>query len=364
MARDYYQILNVPRDASLEEIKAAYRRLAREYHPDVRKDDPQAEERFKEINEAYQVLSDPQKRAEYDRQARGAAPAPGPFDFHSPFEDLFEAFFGTPRPRRERAPERGSDLRYDVEVTLEEAAHGAERQVELVRLETCPSCFGTGAERGGGLRDCPSCGGTGQVRYSRRTAFGHFTQITTCPRCGGEGTVLVNPCARCRGTGRVEAQRTVAVRIPAGVEDGTTLRVAGEGEAGPQGGPRGDLYVVVHLARHPVFHRRGRDLYADLAVSMVQAALGDEVEVPTLEGPRPLTVPAGTQPGDVLTLKGHGMPDLEGRRGDLHFRVRVEIPRHLTGEQRKLLQQLAKTMGLEVRPQRRRITDRVRDLLS
>jgi molecular chaperone DnaJ len=364
MARDYYEILNVPRDASLDEIKAAYRRLAREYHPDVRKDDPQAEERFKEINEAYQVLSDPQKRAEYDRTAGRAAPAPGPFDFRSPFEDLFDAFFGTPAPRRERGPQRGADLRYDLEVSLEEAARGAERTVEVTRLETCPACFGTGAERGGGLRDCPTCGGSGQLRYSRRTAFGHFTQITTCPRCGGEGTVLVNPCGRCGGAGRVEARRSVVVRVPAGAEDGTTLRVPGEGEAGQYGGPRGDLYVVVHLARHPVFHRKGHDLYADLKVSMVQAALGDEVEVPTLEGPERLTLPAGVQPGEVLTLKGRGMPDLHGRRGDLHFRVRVEIPRHLTAEQRRLLAELAKAMGLDVKPQRRKLSERVRDLLS
>ncbi|MDR5676406.1 MAG: molecular chaperone DnaJ [Armatimonadota bacterium] len=364
MPRDYYEVLNVPRDASLEEIKAAYRRLAREYHPDVRKDDPQAEERFKEINEAYQVLSDPQKRAEYDRLGRRGTPAPGPFDFRSPFEELFEAFFGGAAPRQERGPQRGADLRYDLEVTLEEAARGAERSVEVTRLETCPSCFGTGAERGGGLRECPSCAGSGQVRYSRRTAFGHFTQITTCPRCGGEGTILVNPCARCGGAGRVEAQRTVTVRVPPGAEDGTTLRVPEEGEAGVHGGPRGDLYVVLHLSRHPVFHRKGRDLYADLTVSMVQAALGDEVEVPTLDGPERVTLPAGVQPGEVLTLKGRGMPDLQGRRGDLHFRVRVEIPRQLTGEQRRLLLELARTMGLDVKPQRRKFSDRVKDLLS
>lgn len=364
MARDYYEILNVPRDASLEEIKAAYRRLAREYHPDVRKDDPQAEERFKEINEAYQVLSDPQKRAEYDRLGRRAAPAPGPADFRSPFDDLFEAFFGEPVRRRERGPQRGADLRYDLEVTLEEAARGAERSVEVTRLETCASCFGTGTERGDGVQDCPACRGTGQLRYSRRTAFGHFTQITTCPRCGGEGAVLVNPCTRCGGAGRVEAQRTVTVRIPPGAEEGTTLRVPGEGEAGQHGGPRGDLYVVVHLSRHPVFQRKGLDLYADLKVSMVQAALGDEVEIPTLEGPERFSLPAGVQPGEVLTLRGRGMPDLRGRRGDLQLRVRVEVPRHLTPEQRRLLVELARTMGLHVKPQRRKFSDRVRDLLS
>ncbi len=364
MARDYYEILNVPRDASLEDIKAAYRRLAREYHPDVRKDDPHAEERFKEVNEAYQVLSDPDKRAEYDRQMRGAAYAPRTVDFGSAFDDLFEAFFGAPRARTERGHQRGSDLRYDLEVSLEEAARGADRQVEISRLETCPACFGTGAERGGGVQNCPSCGGAGQLRFSRRTAFGHFTQITTCPRCGGEGTVLVNPCGRCGGAGRVQAQRTVTVRIPAGAEEGTTLRLGGEGEAGVHGGPRGDLYVVLHLARHPVFHRRGLDLHADVTVSMVQAALGDEVEVPTLEGPERLVIPAGTQPGTVLTLKGRGMPDLHGRRGDLYFRVRVEIPRRLTSEQRRLLLELARSMGLEVKTQRRRIADRVRDLLS
>ncbi len=363
MTRDYYEILNVPRDASLEEIKQAYRRLAREYHPDVRRDDPQAEERFKEINEAYQTLSDPQRRAEYDRRGQVRAPT-GPWDFDTLFEDLFEPFFGPIRRRQERAPKRGADLRYDLEISLEEAAHGCERTVEVVRLETCPACFGTGAERGGGREVCPSCGGTGQIQFSRQTAFGHFTQIRTCPRCGGEGEVLRNPCTRCEGTGRVEQQRTISVRVPPGVEEGTSLRVPGEGEAGVGGAPRGDLYVVIHLSRHPVFHRKGRDLYAELNLSMVQAALGDEVEVPTLEGTQHLVVPAGVQPGQVLTLKGRGMPDLEGRRGDLHFRVRVEIPRRLTPEQRKLLMQLAKSMNLHVKPQRRGMLDRMKDLLS
>jgi len=366
MARDYYEILNVPPDATQEEIKQAYRRLAREYHPDVRREDPAAEERFKEINEAYQVLSDPEKRAQYDRMLRGGLePIPEEFGFPSPFEDLFDAFFGRVRtgPAREPGPERGADLRVDLEISLEEAAHGTERTIEVTRLETCPACFGTGAERGGGPTTCPTCGGTGQTRFSQRTVFGTFTQITTCRRCGGRGRILRNPCTRCRGAGRVETTRQLVVSVPAGVEDGSRLRLVGEGEAGRRGGPRGDLYVVVRLAPHPVFERRGLDLFCTVPISMTQAALGDEVEIPTLDGPQPVTVPAGTQPGAVLTLKGKGMPSLDGRRGDLHVRFEVQIPKHLSREERRVLLEFARLRGERIKPSRR-LLDQVKDLLS
>lgn len=368
MTRDYYEILNVPRSASVEEIKQAYRRMAREYHPDVRREDPHAEERFKEINEAFQVLSDPQQRAQYDRfgTVTGRGAPEFDFDFENPFEDLFDVFFGRTRARspREPGPERGSDLRYDIEISLEEAAHGVERQIDVARLETCPVCFGTGAESGGGVEVCPTCRGSGQTQTSQRTVFGHFTQVSTCRQCGGRGRIIRNPCGRCRGTGRAEVKRTLTVRIPAGVEDGMRLRMAEEGEAGVRGGGRGDLYVVIHTAPHPVFERRGQHLYAEIPITMVQAALGDTVAIPTLDGTERATIPQGTQPGDVTVLRGKGMPDLQGRRGDLHVQWRVEIPRQLSREERRVLLEFAKARGEQVQPKKRRIVDKVKDLLQ
>jgi molecular chaperone DnaJ len=366
--RDYYEILGVDRNATQEEIKQAFRRLAREYHPDVRKDDPQASERFKEINEAYQVLSDPERRAHYDRFGT-AQPVPaaadedlfGPFE---PFQDLFDIFFGRRARADRQGPERGADLRYDLEITLEEAAAGTEKTVEIRRLDTCPSCFGTGAERGSAPERCRTCGGAGQVRYSQRTILGSFTRISTCPTCGGEGTVLRHPCRQCRGRGRAEVLRSVTVTVPAGVEEGARLRVPGEGEAGVRGGPRGDLYVVVHLRPHPVFERHGRDLYCTVPISIYQAALGDEVEIPTLQGPRRHPIPAGVQPGTVLTLRGLGLPDSRGGRGDLHVRLEVQVPQDLTDDERELLRQAAALRHGPRRPGRRRAADRMRDLLS
>ncbi|MDQ7843759.1 MAG: molecular chaperone DnaJ [Armatimonadota bacterium] len=363
--RDYYAVLGVDRDASQDEIKQAFRRLARQYHPDVKKDDPQADERFKEINEAYQVLSDPERRAHYDRF--GTVPSPGA-DLRDtgfgPFEDLFDMFFG----RRERvspeAPERGADLRYDLELTLEEAAAGVEKTVEITRLDTCPSCFGTGAERGSAPETCTTCRGAGEVRYAQRTIFGSFTQVTTCPTCGGSGKVIPRPCRTCRGSGRAEQRRTLSVKVPAGVDHGMRLRLAGEGESGARGGPRGDLYVFIHLKPHPVFERRGRDLFSSFEISMTQAALGAEVQIPTLEGPVAHRIPAGVQPGDVLTLKGKGMPDARGGRGDLHVRLDVRVPTDLSAEERQVLLQFARLRGEQVAPPRKKLSARVKDLLQ
>jgi molecular chaperone DnaJ len=368
MARDYYEVLNVPRSATVEEIKQAYRRLAREHHPDVRREDPQAEERFKEINEAFQVLGDPERRAQYDQfgTVTGRGTGDVDFDFERPFGDLFDLFFGRAHARspREPGPERGSDLRYDLEITLEDAARGSERQIDVARLETCPACFGTGAESGGGIEVCPTCRGSGQTRTSQRTLFGHFTQVSTCHQCGGRGRIIRNPCHRCRGTGRAEVERTLTVRVPAGIEEGMRLRLAGEGEAGVRGGGRGDLYVVVHIAPHPVFERRGPHLYAEIPITMAQAALGDVIEVPTLDGTERVTVPQGTQPGEATALRGKGMPDLQGRRGDLHIRWKVEIPRQLSREERRALLEFAKVRGEEIQPRRRKFMDRMKDLLQ
>lgn len=346
--RDLYEILGVDRRATQEEIKQAYRRLARETHPDVRREDPHATERFKDVNEAYAVLSDPVKRSQYDRFGQ-VGPEAGPFGGPSgPFEDLFEMFFGgRGRPGRAEweSPQRGSDIRYDLEVTLEEVASGVERRVTVERLETCPVCFGTGAEQGSSPQRCPSCQGTGEVRHAQRTIFGHLTQVVTCSQCGGAGTFVARPCARCRGAGQSKARREITVNIPAGVEDGMHLRLAGEGEAGVRGGGRGDLFVVVHVSPHPLFARRGRDLYRDLELTMTQAALGDEVEIPGLDGTVPVRVPAGTQPGATITVPGRGLPDLRGGRGNLHLSARIAIPTRLSREQRALLEELARLSG-------------------
>lgn len=360
MARtDYYEVLGVARAATQDEIKRAFRQLAREHHPDVNKD-PGAADRFKVINEAYQVLGDPERRSRYDRGDFLAAGRPdgrpGPFGA-GPFEDLFDMFFGQTMGAGmrggEAGPERGSDLRVALELTLEDAAHGVEHRISIVREETCPVCFGTGAEKGSAPETCPTCRGTGQVRYGRQTPFGSFQQITTCPECRGGGKIIRKPCRECRGRGRMDAKREITVAVPAGVEDGTRLRLAGEGEAGMRGGDRGDLYVDIRLAEHPVFTREGRTLHCAVTVSMTQAALGVEVEVPTLDGPAPLAVPAGTQPGAALVVPGKGMPRPRGgARGDLIAHVHVEIPKHLTAEQSAALAAFARLRGDELHPRR------------
>jgi len=362
--RNYYEILGVPRTASADEVKRAFRQLAREHHPDVNSD-PLANERFKEINEAYQILGDPERRALYDRTGRVAPLGrdAGPFSPFggSPFEDIFEMFFGRERPGTgEPGPERGSDLRLSLEITLEEAAHGVEKLITVRREETCPACFGTGAEKGSAPETCSTCRGTGQVRYSRRTAFGSFTQIATCPKCHGTTKVVRNPCKECRGSGRARADREITVKVPAGVESGTRLRLSGEGESGMRGGGRGDLYVDLDIARHPVFARHGRDLHCEVSVSMIQASLGDEIQIPTLDGHAPLVIPAGLQPGATMTLKGKGMPALREGRGDLVVRFQIAIPQELTKEQEDLLLEFGRLRGEHVKPTKKTLLGKLR----
>jgi len=355
--RDYYEVLGVGRDAGEDDIRRAFRRLARQYHPDVNKDEG-AEARFKEINEAYEVLSDPQKRRTYDQFGhngpRGFGPGTGPMG--SPFDDLvgdlFESFFGGVGTATRRGPQRGGDLQYDLTLTLEEAAFGVEKQIEVVRWATCETCKGSGAKPGSQPTRCSACNGTGEIRRVQQTLFGQFVNVLVCDRCHGEGKIITDPCPTCRGSGRVRTPKRIAVRVPAGVDDGQQIRLSGEGEAGAKGGPTGNLYIRLHVSEHPVFKRQGNDLLYELPLNFVQAALGDEVEVPTLAGePAKVRIPPGTQHGKVFRLKEKGVPYLgSGRRGDEHVRVRIVIPTDLNDEQKRLLQQLAKSFGHDITP--------------
>jgi molecular chaperone DnaJ len=351
--RDYYEILGVSRNASKEEIRSAYRKLARQYHPDVSKE-PDAEAKFKEINEAYQILSDDEKRARYDRFGHAGLGQQdfGGFGFGG-FEDIFEDFFGFgTRATTRQGPRRGADLRYDLEISFEEAVFGCTREIELSRLETCPTCHGSGAEPGTTPVRCPECHGTGQIRRAQQSIFGAFVNVSTCPRCGGQGEIVTTPCSTCHGAQRVERRKKIAIDIPAGVDDDTRIRLSGEGEAGTYGGPAGNLYVVLHVKPHPFFRRRENDILLNLNINVAQAALGDEIRVPTLEGEEKLVIPPGTQTGAVFYLKGRGVPKLRrSGRGDQIVIVNVVVPTNLDANQKRLFQELAKTLGSEVTPQ-------------
>jgi molecular chaperone DnaJ len=370
--RDYYEVLGVDRSATVEEVKRAYRRLARQYHPDV-SDAPDAETRFKEINEAYQVLSDPEKRAAYDRWGHaGLSGAQGvEWGFRDPF-DIFEEFFGGLsgfgfRTTQRRGPQRGADLRYDLRLTFEEAVFGCQKEIEVTRREVCPECKGSGAEPGTNPVRCAECNGTGQVRQVQRSIFGSFVNVTTCPVCRGAGETIPIPCRRCDGTTRVFNTRRLQVTIPAGVDTGTQVRLAGEGEPGEHGGPPGNLYVVLDVEPHPHFRRRGDDLLLEMTVNVAQAALGATITVPTLEGEEKVEIAPGTQAGTLLRLRGRGVPHLRRNgRGDLLILVRVEVPTKLSPEQRDLFKRLAATLGSEsvVQVKEPTLFDRLREALG
>jgi len=350
--KDYYAILGVPRNATQEEIKQAYRRLVKQWHPDLHPENrKEAEERFKEIQEAYEVLSDPEKRHQYDLYGTvGEVPVPSGYGF-DPFEDLMrmvDEFFGfrTTTSRYRTRTERGEDIESVLEITLEEAFRGGEEEVEVDVLVTCPECSGFGAL--GGFKRCPDCHGSGRITYSRQAGGVFMRTMTTCPTCQGSGQVAAQICDECQGIGRVETTRKVKVELPAGIEDGMTIRVPGQGNSGKAGGPPGDLYVTVRIKPHPVFRREGINLHMELPLTFPQLALGDVVEVETLDGKAELTIPPGTQPDTVLKIPRKGFVSMRsGRRGDLFVHVQVTVPTELTEEQRKLLKQLAKTMGVE-----------------
>lgn len=337
MARDYYEVLGVASQATEAELKKAFRALAMQYHPDRNPGDKQAEERFREASEAYAVLSDPDKRAHYDRFGTAPGGGAGGFDsgFGSLFEDIFENFLGGGgRGRRTRAA-RGEDLQYELKITLEETAAGIETKIQIPRLETCETCNGTGSEPGTSRVACDGCGGRGEVRMSH----GFLTVARPCPKCRGEGQINKSPCKRCRGEARQRAERMLSVRIPAGVEDGMQLRLNGEGSGGLNGGPPGDLYVLVRIREHAMFARNGGDLYCDLPVSFPQLALGADLEVPVLGGTAKLKVPGGSQPGQILKLRGRGMPRLRERgHGDACYRLLLEVPPKLNAGQREALE--------------------------
>jgi molecular chaperone DnaJ len=371
--RDYYEVLGVHRSASDEEIKRAYRKLAVKFHPDKNPDDPHAEEKFKELGEAYDVLIDGDKRAAYDRFGHSAFSQGGGFGgrgFHDPFDifrevfgggggggGIFDAFFGAGAARGEDR-DRGSDLRYDMQITLEEAAFGVEKEIEVRKLDTCDKCHGSGAEANSRTINCPTCGGRGQVISAR----GFFQVSQTCPRCHGLGQIVDRPCLKCDGEGRLERTSRIKLKIPAGIGSGSRLRSSRNGEAGVRGGPPGDLYVVLHVKEHPVFQRDEDNLYCEVPISFALAALGGEIPVPTLEGKANLKVPAGTQSGQIFRLRGKGIVNIDGRgRGDLMARLIVEVPSHLNAEQRKKLEEFAALCGEENAPLHKRFFERARD---
>jgi len=370
--RDYYEVLSVSQTATDQEIKSAYRRLAVKYHPDKNPNDASAEEKFKEAAEAYSVLSDPQQRQRYDRlghagvssSAAGAGSwgAPGFGGIEDILGDLFgfgDVFGGGRGGTRRSSAQRGADLRYDLEISLEEAADGMTAQLRIPRLESCDTCKGSGAAAGSQPEACSTCGATGQVRYQQ----GFFSVARTCHVCRGTGKVIKNPCTDCNGTGRVEREKQLEVKVPAGVETGSRLRVSGEGQAGTQGGPAGDLYVVIHVAEHEQFERQGSNLYEAVPITFAQAALGADIMVKTLDGEEKLKVPMGTQTGTVFRLRGKGMPALGGRgRGDLFVSATVITPTTLTREQRRLLEQLAEVENKDL--ESKGLVDKVRDIFG
>lgn len=359
--RDYYEVLGLSRTASRDEIKKAYRRLARRYHPDVSQD-PDADEKFKEVSEAYEVLSDDQKRAAYDRfghaGVRGTGTGAGGFqDFGfggvaDIFEEFFGAGFGSSR-RRRRGPRRGADLRYDLRISFEEAVFGTEKEIEIRRPEICPTCNGSGAEPGTKPERCTNCNGTGEVRRVQQSILGQFVNVATCPTCRGEGEVITTPCSNCGGRKQVHQMRTLKVRVPAGIRSEQQIRLSGEGAPGSDGGPPGNLYVVVDVDRHSIFQRRGDDILINLEINVAQAALGDEVTVPTVDGDAALKIPAGTQSGTVFRLRDRGVPHLNGNgRGDQLVMTQVIVPTNLSARQRELFEEMAGSLGKEVVPQR------------
>jgi molecular chaperone DnaJ len=379
MAKDYYDLLGVERNANKNDIKAAFRKLAREWHPDVSKH-ADAENRFKEINEAYEVLSDDEKRARYDRfgaagvngNGFGNAGAAGFGGFEEIFEDFFNNFAGARQGGRRRGPRPGADRRVQVTVTFEESVFGVEKEIEFDRLETCDTCAGSGAEPGTSPTRCPECKGTGEIRQVQQTFLGAMVRATTCPRCNGRGEINPSPCKTCNGNGLLRKHAILNVQIPPGVREGLQIQIKAEGDAGEMNAPNGNLYVIIGVKEHEFFKRKDNDIILDVTLNVAQAALGDKVMVPTVDGDLEVTVPPGTQTGKVFRLRGKGIPRLRtdgtnSGRGDQLVYVQVEVPTNLTNEQRELFERLADTLGKNIQPQSnggRGFFDRVMDFFA
>lgn len=381
--RDYYEVLGVPKTATQNELKKAFYKLAKKYHPDTHPGDKEAEEKFKEANEAYQVLSDEQKRAQYDQlgpemfeQASqgGGAGQGNPFGGFGGFgggqgmEDIFDMFFGGQgrgRGSAQNGPRRGADLRFDLEISFEEAAFGVEKEISLYREEQCGHCHGEGAEPGSKVETCPDCHGSGYIRYTQNTMFGQMVNERPCSKCRGEGKIVSQPCSECRGKGTLKKNKKLKVKIPAGVDDGSRLRVSGEGEAGTKGGPSGDLYVYLYVKPHKYFKRDGTTVMCDVPINIVQASLGAEIKVPTLDGQVTMKVPEGTQPGKVLRLKGKGIASLRsGQRGDQLVTIKVVIPTRLSEKQKEALRRFEEIGGDNINPEEKSFLNKVKDLFK
>lgn len=380
--RDYYEVLGVSKTATQDELKKAYRKLARKYHPDLNKDNAEAAEKFKECNEAYSVLSDEQKRAQYDQFGHaafenggmgggggfGGAGGFGGFG-GSGMEDIFDMFFGGQGGRGGRSskagPQRGADLRFDLEISFEEAAFGLEKEINLYRDEVCDHCHGEGAEPGSKVETCPECNGSGYVRFTQNTMFGQMVNERPCSRCKGEGKIISEPCKECRGKGTVKRNKKLKVKIPAGVDNGSRLRVAGEGEAGAKGGPSGDLYVYLYVKPHKFFERDGTTVLCEVPINIVQATLGADIKVPTLDGQVTMKIPEGTQPGKVMRIKGKGIPSLRNSsRGDQLVRIKVVVPTKLSDKQKDALRKFADISKDNINPEEKSFMDKVKDFFK
>ena len=368
--KDYYEILNVSRDASQDEIKASFRKLAKKYHPDLNPNDKEAEKKFKEINEAYEVLGDPEKRKRYDMFGESGVNGQGGFNsdftgFGDIFDDIFDIFGGFGRATsgtRKQGPVRGADLRYDLELDFNEAVFGVEKEIQVRKSETCSNCQGSGVKPGSSKETCSKCHGTGEVRYAHQTAFGQFVRVATCDACNGTGEIIKEKCPVCKGSGKEVKRKKIKVKIPAGVNNGSIISVRGEGEAGIRGGSPGDLYVYITVKEHEIFKRKGNNIYFTVPISFVDAALGAEIEIPTLEGKIKYTIPEGTQTGTEFRLKNMGVPNVKGLgRGDLYFKVVVQIPRNLTERQKELLREFDKEMGREHKEGRKGFFGKMKD---
>jgi len=378
--RDYYEVLGVSKSASEEEIKKAYRQLAKKYHPDMNQGDKSAEAKFKELNEAYEVLSDKEKKARYDQFGHagvdpngfGGAGGFGGGGFEGgfgDFGDIFDMFFGGSGggfggggARRKSGPQKGADLKYELEIEFEEAAFGVRKDIQVTRNESCSECKGTGAKAGSKVETCKTCGGSGEVRFTQSTVFGRVVNVKPCDECHGEGKIIKEPCPQCMGRGNIRKTRKITIDIPAGVDNGSVMPLRGEGEPGSKGGPNGDLYIYMRVKPHKLFKREGINIYSEMPITFTQAALGDELDVPTLEGNVKFTIPEGTQTGTTFRVKSKGIPSLKNKmKGDLYFTVKVVVPRKLSEEQKSLLRKYAEISGNNAEEQGKSFFDKVKD---